>query len=166
MTEVEKNESEFVYEIIKEETDSNFSTIRKTNITAEFTMAEVYEHLGELERLKNEVQGQIDLEKAAMDNVERNHDDAVSLVRSLEPLKQHAIFLWLKSLANLGELEPKISKIDEVIKSYQEEISDIKNQTGWTAPSIEVANVTSKSKHEEPANEESGDSSEGESKPE
>lgn len=127
---------EYTYEVIKVEEDSNFSTILKKNVEVEFTMAELHEHEGRVNNIKKEVETKLAMEQAAMKNVEEHHGEAIMMVKDMEPLKQHALLMWLKSKATVLELEPKMKEITEALEAHQEEVKDIKEKINWVAPDI------------------------------
>lgn len=128
----------FEYEVIEAQDDSNFSKILKKNVEVEFTMAELHEHEGQVSRIQTEMATKLEMEQAAMTNVEENHGEVVALVKDMEPLKQHALFLWLRSKATVLEIEPKLKEIDEALEAHQEEVKDIKEQINWVAPDVSV----------------------------
>lgn len=132
------SDKKFKYEITEAKEDSNFSVITKRNVDVEFTMAELMEHEGRVKKMITEASTKVEMEKAAMENVAHHHADAVGLVDRLAPEKQHAIFLYLRALATVVELEPKVKEMEDALAAHQEEVKDIKEQTGWIAPDISV----------------------------
>lgn len=133
------SKNKFVYEVVEENKEDALETkIVKRNVDVEFTMAELKDHESRVDGMMTEVAKKIEMEKAAMGNVETHHMDAVSLVNQLEPLKQHALLLWLRSYATVLELEPKLVELQKVFDEHNEEVKDIIKQTGWVAPDMHV----------------------------
>lgn len=144
------------YKIVeKNEEDPLKDKIIKKGIEVEFTMQELddYTHAA-LTRL-DEFRGQLNLEDAKMKNVEENHEDAISLVRGLDPVKQNAIRIWLNSKNMVDTLAPKRDELEKMFEEHKAEIEEVKKQTGWEASNQE----THDDKKSE--DEESGEGSEG-----
>lgn len=110
----------------------------KKNVDVEFTMQELKDHEHRVHGIIKELEAKVAMEKAAMENVEHFHPEAVALVKELEPLKQHALYVYLRSLANVLEIEPKLKEVQEAFDAHNEEVKDIISQTGWVAPDIVI----------------------------
>lgn len=127
--------SDFTYEIKKEsEGDVMGSTITKNNISIDFTLAELEGEQKNMAKMLTETRGQMDTELAKMKNVMNFHEDAVSLVKSLDPVKQKAVHIWLDSKLKIDELGPLKDKLVDAIRKGEEEMQEIVKQVGIELP--------------------------------
>ena len=133
------SKSKHVYEYVEENTDDVLqSKIVKKNVEVEFTMQQLLDQEANLDKYRRELVAKIENDKAVQANVEEYHNDAVELVRSLDPTKQNAIFLWVRAAQSLSEHEPKLADVDKVFEEHNKEVKEIKKQTGWVAPDVKV----------------------------
>lgn len=147
--------SKYKYEVVEPNEENVMLTkIVKKNVDVEFTMQELKDHEERVHNVIKELEGKVAMDKAAMENVEHFHSEAVALVKDLEPLKQHALYTYLRAFANVLEIEPKLVEVKAAFDEHNEEVKDIISQTGWVAPTIEIK------RHEQ--NQETGESIEGE----
>lgn len=123
------------YEIKKKKGDdvTSFQIIKK-GAEIPFTLAEMLGYQEQMATMLKETRAQMDLEIAKMKNVEDHHDDALSLVKSLDPVKQKAIQIWINSKIMVDALGPKKDQIVEAIKADQKDLEEILKQTGLTLP--------------------------------
>lgn len=122
------------FELKKDEGDFYKNTFVKKGIEVEFTMGELIGYQEQMHKMLTETRAQMDVEIARMKNVEKYHSDAVELVKSLDPLKQTAIKIWLNSKIKLDELGPQKDKILEALRQDQEQFDEIFDQTGVEKP--------------------------------
>lgn len=124
-------DKKLTYEIIESNDDPMLTKFIKKGVEVEFTMQEMDNYtntaLGMLDRFR----GQLNLEDAKMKNVEEHHEDAVSLVRDLDPVKQNAIRLWLNAKAVVDEFAPKRDELEKAFADHKAEEEEIIKQTGW-----------------------------------
>lgn len=129
------NNKEYIYEFIeRDETNPLNDKLVKKNVDVEFTMAQLDQYTHEALRQLDQMRGQLNLEAAKQSNVVENHEDAISLVKDLDPVKQNAILIWLKAKEMIDALAPRRDKLEADLKEHEAEIEVIKKQTGWTAP--------------------------------
>lgn len=123
-----------VYEVRTENPDNTLQSILvKKGVEVEFTMEQMDRYTSEALRMLDQYRGQLNLEDAKMKNVEANHDDAIALVRDLDPIKQNAIRIWLKAKEIIDVMAPKRDELEEKLEEHKAEIEEIKKQTGWEA---------------------------------
>ena len=143
--------SKHTYEYIKEDKkDVLQSKIVKKNVEVEFTMQQLLDQEENLDKYRREIVAKIENDKAVQSNVEEYHNDAVELVRNLDPIKQNAIFLWLRSQQSLDTHEPKLVEVDKVFEEHNKEVEEIKKQTGWVAPDIKIDPKVKRKNDKEP----------------
>ena len=120
------------YEIVeKNEENSLFDKVVKKGMDIEFQMSQMDDFTNAAVQRLDEMRGKLNLEAAKMQNVMDNHDDAISLVRDLDPVKQEAIRIWLNSKHLVDGLAPKRDEMEEALKEHEAEVEEIKKQTGW-----------------------------------
>lgn len=103
--------------------DHKQSIIERSNLTNEFTLADIESHQAELTKMSRELVAQIRVSTAAKDNVARNHtlvaklsDEQLSAANYLFETKE----ILRKSEAKLKEVKATIKKYNEVIKVVTE----------------------------------------------
>lgn len=132
-------DKKYTYKVIEENKDDVMQTkVVKKNVDVEFTMQELYNQEEQWDRAIRELEANLKLQESTMKNVEDNHADAVSLVSQLDPLKQHAILLWLKALSLKLEIEPRLKMFKEAFDEHNAEVKEIIKQTGWKAPAVHL----------------------------
>lgn len=125
------NSKKYTYEIVEEAENPLETKFIKKNVEVEFNMQQMLDYENAADRQVIEMIGKIDIEDAKMKNVEDYHDDAIALVRDLDPVKQQAILIWLKSKEIVDALCPKRDELKKAIQEHKDEIKVIKEQTGW-----------------------------------
>lgn len=145
------NNKKYTYKLVEENENPLESKFVKKNVDVEFTMQQMLDYENSADRQMIEIRGKIDLEDAKMKNVEENHDDAIALVRDLDPVKQNAILIWLRSKEVVDVLCPKRDELQAAIDEHKAEIAVIKEQTGWE-PLTEENNDNEKSEDKEGGN--------------
>ena len=145
MSKDKKHKYEFVE---RDEANPLNDKLVKKGVEVQFTMSELDNYTkAALQRL-DEFRGKLNIEAAKMQNVMDHHDDAISLVRELEPVKQEAIKIWLNSKTLVDEIAPKRDELEKLLEEHKAEIEEIKKQTGWTAPLKETSDDTNKTDSE------------------
>lgn len=131
--------SKYTYEFVErdEENPLNDRVVKK-NVEVEFQMFELDQYTDTAVRQLDEIRAQLNMEDAKQKNVEEHHQDAVSLVSGLDPVKQNAVFIWLRAKQIIDELGPRRDKLEEALKEHEAEVEVIKKQTGWEPPAKEA----------------------------
>lgn len=120
------------YEIIEKDEENPLNDkLKKRGVEVEFRMYELDGYTDAALKRLDEFRGQLNIEDAKMKNVEENHDDAIALVRELDPVKQTAIRIWLNSKNIIDTLAPKRDELEKLFEEHKAEIEEIKKQTGW-----------------------------------
>lgn len=152
-------DKKYTYEFVeRDETNPLNDKIVKKGVEIEFSMFELDRYTEAALKQLDEYRGKLNIESAKMSNVEDNHDDAIALVRDLDPVKQEAIKIWLNSKGVVDALAPRRDELEESLAEHQAEIEEIKKQTGWAAPVNEPENGDDQ---EEPASGEGKEGDEG-----
>lgn len=116
---------------LKKEDKKDFkkSIIERTNLTNEFTLADIETHRAELEKMERELTAQIRISTAAKENVERNHKFVSKM--SDEQLNA-AHYLWeTKQIIRKSEI--KLKEVKRTKKKYKEIESVIMDKFGFVA---------------------------------
>lgn len=117
---------------LKKEDKKNFkkSIIERSNLTNEFTLADIENHKAELDKMERELTAQIRVSNAAKENVERNHtfisklsDEQLGVAHYLFETKD----IIRKSEAKLKEVKATKKKYNEVIKVVMEKFGFIES---------------------------------------
>lgn len=150
------SKDKYVYEIVEtNEENSLQSKLVKKNVDVEFNMQQMLDYENNADKMMREYIGKLKIEGAKMKNVEEHHDDAISLVSELDPVKQNAILIWLKSKEIIDALGPKRDELQKAIDEHKAEIAEIKKQTGWEP--VLPDNETDDADTEKPADEAGGE---------
>ena len=136
--------NKFTYEIVEENENPLQTKFVKKNVDVPFTMQEMDSFTEQANKQLEEMRSQLNLEDAKMQNTVNNHEDAISLVSELDPIKQEAIFIWLQAKRLVDILTPKRDALQEALKEHEMDIEEIKKQTGW-----KIEKETSEEKSEE-----------------
>lgn len=130
-----KKFKQFTYEVIEENKDNPLETrVKKSNINVEFAMHELDTQQANLLKYLDEIRGKLNIEDAKMQNVTNNHEDAINLVKDLDPVKQEAIRIWLNSKSIVDQLGPKRDQFEEALEEHNAEVKYIIEVTGWEPP--------------------------------
>ena len=100
--------------------------IEKTNFSSEFRLEDVKAYIEKLKRTKQELEGQIKLEQAKIDNVVSFHPEVLDLA----PEKKTAVVIIEKSKELKEVCEKKLEEIETAFKQYREDLNEVKEQTG------------------------------------
>lgn len=137
-------DKKFTYEFVErdEENPLNDRVVKK-GVEVEFNMYELDNYTDQALRTLDEYRGKLNIEDAKIKNVEQHHDDAIALVRNLDPVKQNAIHIWLKSKEFVDAIAPKRDELEKALKEHEAEIAEIKKQLQWEPPVTEDNNEES-----------------------
>ena len=113
--------------------DFKESKIERSGITTEFTPKLVEEHKRELEKVEREVEGQIKVCKATMDNIERNYD----FVKELTEEQRHHVWMYYENETVHKEAETKLPEIKKQLEQYKELLDTIYTKFGFVASEID-----------------------------
>lgn len=115
---------ELKYEISKRATDAKDSIIKKTGATVEFSMGQVEASEAQLEKVKRELQGQVDVETAKMANIEVHHPFVLKLSEQ-EMFVAH-MYQGAKAIVLVGK--QKVEDIQKALDDYKLEKEEIRKQ--------------------------------------
>lgn len=118
-----------IYEVVKNHEVPELSTIKKSNITAEITLADSLKALEENKKAMGGIEKEVEIKKAILENVKNFHPT----VFSLEPdiiIAAHTIHDANRYIALA---EDTLKKFADANKDLEDEIKEIEIQTGLKA---------------------------------
>jgi hypothetical protein len=107
--------------------------IKKTGFAVDFTLRDMQRDMDYNKRMKAELEGKLQVEKATMTNIERNHP----FVLEFEDEKMAAIYLYFKAKCEVSAVESKLLDFEMAIKDGNREIGEIAKQTGLNLVVVE-----------------------------
>jgi hypothetical protein len=123
------NFNEYKYEAIEDFEDGKQTgdvKIRKSGLTAEFTMNDIDRDIQLLEKKKLELDSQIKIEDAKMQNIDRTNPE----VGQMSPEMRQVVYIYERAYAFCKVGKEKVEEIDKMIADYKHELMDIALQTG------------------------------------
>lgn len=118
---------QFQYKVLEPSADYRDAKIEKSGIKATFTLGEVEAHEAQLEKLRKETEGQIELEKAKMVNIEHFHPD----IAAMDGEMLTGAALYKESKTYLEKAEPKLLEIIQALQEYADEKALIMQTLGF-----------------------------------
>jgi len=120
---------------IKEENKENFkeTVIERSNLTNQFTIADIEKHLAHLKKIKTEADATASVAQATVDNIERNHKEFLD---TLTDEQKHTVHMWQEHQAQVKELEPQQAEIDEEVAKHEEYLDVIYNTFGFVKSEV------------------------------
>ncbi len=116
---------------IKSRSESPEDTIiEKTGDSVSFSIGQIMANEAELEKLRRQLQAQVDIEAAKMSNIEEHHPFVLTM--SEQDMFTAHMYQGAKSIVLVGK--DKIKQIEDALKSSAEEREEIKRQI----PDLEV----------------------------
>ena len=100
--------------------------IEKSDFTSEFRLEDVKAYIEKLKRSKQELEAQVSLEQAKIDNVKEYHAEVFDLPEE----KKTAIVIVEKAKELKEVCEKKLEEIEVAFKQYREDLNEVKEQTG------------------------------------
>lgn len=120
----------FTYKIKEDKEEIVEKVLEKTGITIDFTLNDVIKHQKDLLKEIKGLKGQIDFDKAIVDNVETNHP----FVKDFTEEQITALSLWIPKRLQIAKAEKMIKDREEVLTQYDEEIKEICKQLDLSLP--------------------------------
>lgn len=136
------------YKIIDRKAENKLDfVIKKTGFAVDFTLREMHNDMEYNKRMVKELEGKLQIEKAMMENITRNHP----YVLDFDDDKMAAIYLYFKSKCEVNAIESKLIDFGIAIKDGNREFGEIAKQTGLSI--IVVEKKPEVKKEEQPAEE-------------
>jgi hypothetical protein len=123
---------EFSYKVVEPNEDYKQAVIEKGGITATFTLTEVEGMQARNKKAKAELEGNIQIRKAEMTNIEQHYPE----VKDMSGVLLTAAYLYKEAQAYLNEAEPKVKQIDDAIAQNDAMVADAMKTLGFVPTAI------------------------------
>ncbi len=120
------------FSIAKKHKDFKKAVILRGNLTNEFTLEDVETHQAQIVKLERELNAQIKLTTAVVENVERNHEFVAAM--SDEQLNVAAYLAENRNL--LKEAKKKLKEVEKTKKNYEAVTAAIYEKFGFVESNI------------------------------
>ncbi len=120
------------FSIAKKHKDFKKSVILRGNLTNEFTLEDVESHQAQIVKMERELNAQIKLTTAVVENVERNHEFVAAM--SDEQLNVAAYLAENRNL--LSEAKKKLKEVEKTKKNYEAVTAAIYEKFGFVESNI------------------------------
>jgi hypothetical protein len=114
----------FSYRLVKPSANYREAVIEKGGITAEFTLLEVEQMQERNRKALMELQGQLKIEEAKIDNINRHYP----AVKDMPGVILTAAALYKESQSMIAELKPKIIQVDTAINENNIMVAEVMEQ--------------------------------------
>lgn len=122
-----------------EDTGSPFTTkIKKGNITVDFDLNGVNQHLAQLKTELAPIEGQVRASNAMQDNITRNHADVTDFIKSLEGEKLAALLLYADAEIKKAKYLPMLAQQQSAIDETEAEIAHVIKVLGIVLPAQSI----------------------------
>lgn len=105
--------------------DPKLAVIFKEGITATFTVQEIEQSVASLTKVKQEIQSTVSLQEAYKQNVLDSNPE----VKDMDSKVRTACFIYEKASQAVETGLKKLQEIEDVLKGYENDLSEIKKQT-------------------------------------
>jgi F0F1-type ATP synthase membrane subunit b/b' len=116
----------YTYTIEKKHKDPMQAVIAKHGQSIQFTLADIQQLEVTLKKQLKEAEAQAELEKAKMDNIERNH----AFVKKLTDEQLFTAHMYAEAKARFTESDKLAKDIKKKFKNHDKEMSEVYKQTG------------------------------------
>jgi hypothetical protein len=145
---------QYQYRLLEPNEDYKQAKIEKGGITATFTLAEV-EAMQERNRTAlKEVEGNLEIRRAEIENIKHFHPD----IAELPGEKLTAAWIYREALAYVAEAEPKRASITEAIAENDGMVADVMQTLGFEKAVDPIISDNANSHDEPPQQSEEGQS--------
>jgi outer membrane protein TolC len=117
-----------IYKVIATHEAPELSTIEKSNITAEITLADTLRSIEQNRKAMESIQAELKLKKALIQNVVNNYPDVVNIDEKM----QIACHTYYEANRYIAIAEEKLAEFEEAQVDLKEEVDEIAKQTGVT----------------------------------
>ncbi len=123
---MDKPKEQIKYSVLEDKEDKSQAVILKEGMSTTFTIKEIAEAKVYLKKKKLEIESEVKINEAAKQNVIGTHPN----VRKLKDDELIAAALYGKYSSVVKDGLSKLQEIDDQLKEYDQELTDIAAQTG------------------------------------
>lgn len=120
------NQHKMSYKILEENEDPRLTVIEKSELTAQYTLADIERNIDEVERVLRELDGKLRIEAAKCKNVEEHHPFVLEM--SDDDLSTAAFYAEAKQYTK--QIPEKIKQAEEVLANERKEQAEAKKLLG------------------------------------
>lgn len=124
-----------IYEVISTHEAPELATIKKSNITAEITLADTLRSIEQNRKAMESLSAELRLKKALISNVETHHPE----VKTIDEQTQIACHTYYEANRYIAIAESKLKEFEDAQADLKEEVEQIRIQTGITKMTEERA---------------------------
>lgn len=117
---------EYIYEVIEKAENPAETKVKKSGITAEFTLREVQADIASLQKLRLEIDAKARIESAKMQNIERDMPE----IADMDENQRKIIYIYQQAASTYKMASEKVAEIDKQLEEYEAELNNITQQTG------------------------------------
>ena len=119
---------------LKEEDKENFkkSTIVRKNVETSFTLELIEEHQADLNKMKKELESQVSLCGATIENIERNHE----WIKELDEEKLHHAWMYQENATVVKDAKAKLEQVEEQLAQYKDLLDTIYKKFGFVESGV------------------------------
>lgn len=121
------------------------AVIERHNVVSRFTIKDVENHRKDLEKMKDETEGQLKVCEATCENIKRNH----KWVAELSANDLHAAWMYKENKDVIKKAQPKLDEIDRQIGLYDELMDILHEKFGFVKSDANVAEGNQKEDEQE-----------------
>jgi len=129
------------YKITSKHEVPELSTILKSNITANITLADTLKAMEDNKKGMEQIRAELGIKKALIINVETHYPE----VKKVDEKMQIAIHTYYEAGRYVALGEAKLKEFEAAQKELQEEVDEIEKQTGLSKKTGEKKNKITKS---------------------
>jgi hypothetical protein len=122
-----------VYKVVKNHEVPELSTIKKSNITVEITLADTLKAIEQNNKSIESLKAEMNIKEALKINVKQNHPEAFDV----DPKIRIAVHLLQDADKFLDQANKVMVQLEDANKELQAEVDEIKEQTGLSKMSTE-----------------------------
>lgn len=130
-----KKNDKVVYEVVKNHEVPELSTIKKSNISVEITLADTLKAIEQNKKSMESLRAEMNIKEALKINVKTNHPEAFDV----DPKIRIAVHLLQESDKFLDQANKVMTQLEDANKELEAEVAEIKEQTGLEKLSTERA---------------------------
>ena len=119
----------YEYELLKDNEVGLLKTFRRKSVQYEvFNLGEIADIIRQIREEKKKSHAQVELYDSIISNIKSNHPEILEYYENLEPLKQTAILLLCKTIADREKWVKTVQAYFQQEKILQEEYDEVRKQ--------------------------------------
>jgi len=120
-----------IYKIKSSNKKDPYQTVIEVVEPSEFTFAQLRESKAKLEKAQTELDGQLKLERAKLENILKNYPKELENFARLKGEAQMACYIYVESSKKVKFCLEQLNHCKKAFKQHADELKEIKVQTGF-----------------------------------